>query len=825
MEDVTTLILQVSSGQVKDATVNLRILTNEARRTETATDGLMTKWKAFTGFLAGAAGLGTAIAGLRKLMDTAKQFESLEAQLKTATGSAENAAFAFQAIQDFASQTPYDLAQSTEAFIKLVNLGLTPSERALRSYGDTASAMGKDLSTMVQAVANATTGEFEILKQFGVKARTEADGISFSFRGTTTKVKNDARSIEEYFIALGEKNFGGAMAERMATLEGKLSNLGDAWDVLFATISKAGAGELMKEAIDLAISAVSELTDMIASGQLAGYTEALLFKFESLADGVYNAFNNISDVLAMSFEYWTTDGKGAVDFLIGAFKNLPENVRMYMRAVGANYGLIIGYAEAAWSGAWDVTMGYFNALIKTAENVGKEVWSHLSPTADDFDFIAAQKEVVTNFADTAQQAFKRVGEGIQFTTEAWEEEIVASLDARDAAIAGYESRIAASKKLREEYDLQKQARIAAGEGQDRLARFGVGTQGQTAEFQKLRESLRTQAQVLEESHLKRRTLILDNTKEDLALQEELLTREQELYTESRKKLLDDIGADVDVRSSLIADANALELQQLEEQYAEKQRLLEEALAAKVITEEEYQRRSEQMEKRHVSAVSKVTNEGLAGIRAGQLENYGMVLGMAGDIASQIEQIAQKSGKGAKAAFYAARAISIAQAIVYTELAAIRALAEGGAIAGIPLSTAIRALGYTSVGLMTATTIAGYEDGGIIPGNSFSGDRVPARVNSGEMILNYGQQKKLFDMANGKGSAGGGGNVTLIVNNQGTATEATVTGERDTEDGKVIELMLKQVETRVSNGIKGGGTPVSRAIESTYNLRRGGGAAP
>jgi hypothetical protein len=126
--------------------------------------------------------------------------------------------------------------------------------------------------------------------------------------------------------------------------------------------------------------------------------------------------------------------------------------------------------------------------------------------------------------------------------------------------------------------------------------------------------------------------------------------------------------------------------------------------------------------------------------------------------------------------------------------------------------------------MTATTIAGYEDGGIIPGNSFSGDRVPARVNSGEMVLNFGQQKKLFDMANGKGSAGAGGNVTLIVNNQGTATEATVTGERDTEDGKVIELVLRQVETRLANGIKGGGTPVSRAMESTFNLRRGGGVA-
>ena len=42
----------------------------------------------------------------------------------------------------------------------------------------------------------------------------------------------------------------------------------------------------------------------------------------------------------------------------------------------------------------------------------------------------------------------------------------------------------------------------------------------------------------------------------------------------------------------------------------------------------------------------------------------------------------------------------------------------------------------------------FEHGGIVPGNSFTGDKVPAMVNSGEMILNSGQQKTLFDIANG-----------------------------------------------------------------------------
>jgi phage-related protein len=43
---------------------------------------------------------------------------------------------------------------------------------------------------------------------------------------------------------------------------------------------------------------------------------------------------------------------------------------------------------------------------------------------------------------------------------------------------------------------------------------------------------------------------------------------------------------------------------------------------------------------------------------------------------------------------------------------------------------------------------GYAMGGIVGGNSYSGDKIPAFVNSGEMILNQAQQARLFSMANG-----------------------------------------------------------------------------
>jgi len=45
-------------------------------------------------------------------------------------------------------------------------------------------------------------------------------------------------------------------------------------------------------------------------------------------------------------------------------------------------------------------------------------------------------------------------------------------------------------------------------------------------------------------------------------------------------------------------------------------------------------------------------------------------------------------------------------------------------------------------------LLGFEYGGVVPGQSYTGDKVVARVNSGEMVLNQKQQANLFKQANG-----------------------------------------------------------------------------
>lgn len=174
-------------------------------------------------------------------------FEQLSGSLKTVTGSAKGAQEAFALIEKFAIDTPYQLNEIVEAFIRLKALGLEPSEAALTSYGNTASAFGKNILDFVGAVAAATVGEFERLKTFGIKAKVINDDVSFTFAGVTTKVKKNAAEIEKYLRTLGDVNFAGAMEEQMKTMSGVLSNIEDGFEKMYRDIGKNGLNDALKD--------------------------------------------------------------------------------------------------------------------------------------------------------------------------------------------------------------------------------------------------------------------------------------------------------------------------------------------------------------------------------------------------------------------------------------------------------------------------------------------------------------------------------------------------------------------------------------------------
>lgn len=100
-----------------------------------------------------------------------------------------------------------------------------------------------------------------------------------------------------------------------------------------------------------------------------------------------------------------------------------------------------------------------------------------------------------------------------------------------------------------------------------------------------------------------------------------------------------------------------------------------------------------------------------------------------------------------------------------------------AYAGIPFAGV--GLAAAQIAAMTAMIeaakqkVPGYNNGGIISGGPTSGDKILARVNAGEMILNQGQQSNLFRAIN-SGKLGGNGNLASTVTTSVRAKDIILT---------------------------------------------------
>ena len=223
--DIATLGIRVDATEARLAAVELDRLSASGNRTTSSMSAVERATKLLAGAFVGL----SAVELAKQIIGVNREFETLRTSLITTTGSIEKAGLAFKFIQDFAAKTPFDVQQVTESFIKLGNLGLKPSEAALRSYGNTAAAQAKPIMQMIEAVADAATGEFERLKEFGIKAKVHGDNVGFVFQGVTTEVKNNAQAIEGYLINLGNTKFGDSMANQSKTINGSISTLSDTW--------------------------------------------------------------------------------------------------------------------------------------------------------------------------------------------------------------------------------------------------------------------------------------------------------------------------------------------------------------------------------------------------------------------------------------------------------------------------------------------------------------------------------------------------------------------------------------------------------------------
>ncbi|WP_151796566.1 tape measure protein [Acinetobacter soli] len=228
----------------------------------------------------------------------------------------------------------------------------------------------------------------------------------------------------------------------------------------------------------------------------------------------------------------------------------------------------------------------------------------------------------------------------------------------------------------------------------------------------------------------------------------------------------------------------------------------------------------------------------------QLQLYSSLLSSAsttwGNMTQMVKDARGENSKTFKAMFLAQQTMAIAQQVINTELAAGATTAQTG-IFGLPAATAIRAIGYASVGLIAAQTIAGFSTGGHVRGSGTeTSNSIPALLSDNEYVIKAKSVRSLgvdtLDYINRMGelpvkrASGGSVGVTssyivdryksdsgfkVTINNYGNDEVQT----SQDADGNLMFTIGKMLDQKIDSGVDRGiqrnlrqGYPLSNAIK-------------
>lgn len=750
MADTASLIVRVSSTGVDKTTSQLNGLTKAAGAAAAAVVSLETAKQVFSA-----------------LVDSQRNFDKLNSGLITMTGSAENAAKAFSVLQQFAKETPYGLNQAVEGFTKLVALGLNPSKEALISYGNTAAAMGKDLNQMIEAVADASTFEFERLKEFGIKSSQQADTVSFTFRGVTTTVKKNSEEIQKYLLNIGNTDFAGAMETRSKTLDGQLSSLADSFDGLVLAVAQSGFGDAVGEQAAKAEDAITALTDAIASNEIAATLQDWVTLFNESFKFISDALNDLA--------YDTEDKSADMSDSLGT---IPDAIREWLPEIQRIARDM--YVE-------------FQAIDMQAALLAQSIKSAFTPGETAEGTYAAGQAAIQFFKDTERAKNKAEADGItqrskqrkkeneeqrkQYNERKKQEIDLASLVNKKGGTGGAgntndKDAKAAAKKAEQ---LRKQAQdyldTLARQNNDELKAIDAQEQQKLA---KAKEFYSQGALSLKEYEQAKTAIVLEAGQKR---QEELDKREKDQQEKQQKG--DDFMAQ-------IMGQNATELELLDIQEQQKLAVADKYREQGLINEEQYQ------------AALNAINEQYATKRAEALGSS------FGDMAANA-----KTAFGEASTAY--KAFAIAQATIATYTSAIEAYKSTAAIPVVgPFLAPVAAATAVAAGLANIAKIrSAREQGGQLSAGQMS---TIAERGKPEVIMPVGASRvrtaqQMKEIMGQNGGQSGGDNVTIVNNTTGRVDSAVT--ERD-DEGRLRIIISETVASQLQDN----NSPISKARRAT-----------
>ena len=256
-------------NSVRKATGALGKLEGTSRRASASMGRLERSSKSAGGSILNVRNALIALAGsavIRGIVGTYTEFETFKTVLTTFLGSAELAEKRLKGLGILANSLPQDLADLTQAFTILTRNGMDTSAASLTAFSNIATANGKSMTQLGEAVADALTGEFERLKEFGIKVSKENDQFVARIGDQQVALSNSSSDLVRQLRALGEEGgrFGDAAANNANTLSQAFSNLkGIVYDANVAFMDNLKPA--LMEVTSIFTTLIAENKELIAS--------------------------------------------------------------------------------------------------------------------------------------------------------------------------------------------------------------------------------------------------------------------------------------------------------------------------------------------------------------------------------------------------------------------------------------------------------------------------------------------------------------------------------------------------------------------------------
>ena len=752
MADTASLIVRVSSTGVDKTTSQLNGLTKAAGAAAAAVVSLETAKQVFSA-----------------LVDSQRNFDKLNSGLITMTGSAENAAKAFSVLQQFAKETPYGLNQAVEGFTKLVALGLNPSKEALISYGNTAAAMGKDLNQMIEAVADASTFEFERLKEFGIKTSQQADTVSFTFRGVTTTVKKNSEEIQKYLLNIGNTDFAGAMETRSKTLDGQLSSLADSFDGLVLAVAQSGFGDAVGEQAATAEDAITALTDAIASNEIAATLQDWVTLFNESFKFITDALNDLA--------YDTEDKSADMSDSLGT---IPDAIREWLPEIQRIAKDM--YVE-------------FQAIDMQASLLAESIKSAFTPGETASGTFAAGQAAIQFFKDTERAKNKAEADGITQRSKQRKKEIE-------------EQRKQYDERKKQEIDLASLVNNKGGTG-------GAGATDDKAAkaAAKKAEQLRNQAQDYLDTLARQNN---DELKAIDAQEQQKLAKAKEFYSQGALSLKEYEQA----KTAIVLEAGQKrqdELDKRQKEAQEKQQKGDDFMAQIMGQNATELELLDIQEQQKLAVADKYREQGLISEKQYQAAlnaiNEQYATKRADATATAFGNMASNIGSALGEASGAYKAFAIVQATIATYTAAIEAYKSTAAIPVVgPFLAPVAAAAAVGAGMAQVSAIrSAREQGGQLSAGQAS---TIAERGKPEVIMPAGASRvrtaqQMKEIMGQNGSSSGPSNVTIV--NNTSSQIGNVSTEQD-DEGRLRIIIEEQVAASLQNS----NSKISKARKATRN---------